>query len=128
MINAVLKIVFFALLASANPAFASVVKMSNSGICHPPQSSWYDRTKTFQPFNSVKECLASGGRLPKGMARPSVNDRRVIKSSDSESYSRSAFATDGMMQMVIARTVGQKRLFRCHQHRSDLQQIDAAES
>ena len=91
MINAVLKIVFLALLASANPAFASVVKMSNSGICHPPQSSWYDRTKTFQPFNSVKECLASGGRLPKGMARHSVNDRRVIKSSDSESYSRSAF-------------------------------------
>ena len=37
-------------------------------------------------------------------------------------------ATDGMMQMVIARTVGQKRLFRCHQHRSDLQQIDAAGS
>ncbi|HAU17454.1 MAG TPA: HNH endonuclease [Marinobacter adhaerens] len=65
--------------------------MSNSGICHPPQSSWYDRTKTFQQFDSVKECLASDGRLPKGMARPSVNDRRVIKSSDSESYSRSAF-------------------------------------
>lgn len=91
MINAVLKIVFLAFLASANPAFASVVKMSNSGICHPPQSSWYDRTKTFQPFDSVEACLASGGRLPKGMARPSVSDRRVIKSSGSVSYSRSAF-------------------------------------
>ena len=51
LINAVLKIVFLAFLASANPAFASVVKMSNSGICHPPQSSWYDRTKTFQQFD-----------------------------------------------------------------------------
>ena len=37
-------------------------------------------------------------------------------------------AMDGMIQMVIAKTVGQKCLFRCHQHRSDLQQIDAAES
>ena len=91
MINALLKIVFFALLASATPAFASVVKMSNSGICHPPQSSWYHRTKTFQPFDSVEACLDSGGRLPKGMARPSVSDRRVIKSSDSGSYSRAAF-------------------------------------
>lgn len=91
LINAVLKIVFLALLTAANPAFASVVKMSNSGICHPPQSSWYDRTKTFQPFDSVEACLDSGGRLPKGMARPSVSDRRVIKSSDSGSYSRSAF-------------------------------------
>lgn len=91
LINALLKIVFLALLTAANPAFASVVKMSNSGICHPPQSSWYDRTKTFQPFDSVEACLDSGGRLPKGMARPSVSDRRVIKSSDSGSYSRSAF-------------------------------------
>ena len=91
MIDAAVKIVVFVLLTALNPAFASVVKMSNSGICHQPQSSWYDRTKTFQPFDSVEVCLASGGRLPKGIARPSASDRRVIKSSGSVSYSRSAF-------------------------------------
>ncbi|WP_227499679.1 HNH endonuclease family protein [Marinobacter adhaerens] len=91
MINAVIKIVVFVLLAALNPAFASVVKMSSSGICHPPQSSWYDRTKNFQPFGSVEACLAAGGRLPKGIARPSASDRRTIKPSDSGSYSRTAF-------------------------------------
>jgi hypothetical protein len=91
LINAVIKIVVFILLTVFNPAFASIVKMSNSGICHPPQSSWFDRTKNFQPFDSVDACLAAGGRLPKGMARPSSSDGRTIKPSDSESYSRAAF-------------------------------------
>lgn len=91
MIDAAVKIVVFVLLTALNPAFASVVKMSNSGICHQPQSSWYDRTKNFQPFDSIEACLAAGGRLPKGVVRPSVNHRRTIDSGDSGSYSRAAF-------------------------------------
>jgi len=91
LIDAAVKIVVFVLLTALNPAFASVVKMSNSGICHQPQSSWYDRTKNFQPFDSIEACLAAGGRLPKGVVRPSVNHRRTIDSGDSGSYSRAAF-------------------------------------
>jgi len=91
LIDAAVKIVVFVLLTALNPAFASVVKMSNSGICHQPQGSWYDRTKNFQPFDSIEACLAAGGRLPKGVVRLSVNHRRTIDSGDSGSYSRAAF-------------------------------------
>tara|TARA_A100001391_G_scaffold112665_1_gene75745 strand:+ start:297 stop:713 length:417 start_codon:yes stop_codon:yes gene_type:complete len=65
--------------------------MSNSGICHPPQSSWYERTKNFEPFNSIDACLTAGGRLPKGMTRPTGNDPGDHQKSDLTSYSRSAF-------------------------------------
>jgi hypothetical protein len=51
-------------------ATADLVKKSKSGICHPPASSHYDRTKNYQPFSSVDSCLAAGGRLPKGMSSP----------------------------------------------------------
>ncbi len=92
MINAVLKIAVVVLLTAAfAPAFASVVKMSNSEICHPPQSSWYDRTKNYQPFDSVDACLAAGGRLPKGIARAPGNNPSDRQKSGLASYSRSAF-------------------------------------
>lgn len=41
------------------------VKKSRSDICHDRDSPWYDQTIHFQPFNTMKECLESGGRLPK---------------------------------------------------------------
>lgn len=43
---------------------AEVVKKSNTGICHAPGTTYYDRTIYFTPFASIDECLASGGRLP----------------------------------------------------------------
>lgn len=49
-------------------ANAETVKKTSSGICHPPASSYYERTKNFRPFDSVQGCLASGGRLPNGLA------------------------------------------------------------
>ena len=52
--------------------WADVVKRSTSGICHPPQSSHYARTKTFTPFESVEACLKSGGRLPTGLSLADV--------------------------------------------------------
>lgn len=42
-----------------------VVKKSGSGICHCPDGRFYDRTKRFTSFDTIKECLASGGRPPK---------------------------------------------------------------
>jgi hypothetical protein len=42
------------------------VKKSTTGICHEKGvSQYYNQTKTFTPYNSIGECLASGGRLPK---------------------------------------------------------------
>ena len=46
-------------------AEGGVVKKSKSGICHNTASSYYNRTKSFTPFNSLRDCLDSGGRLPK---------------------------------------------------------------
>jgi hypothetical protein len=41
------------------------VKKSSSGICHPKGGSYYDRTRNFTSFNSMEECIKSGGRPPK---------------------------------------------------------------
>ena len=41
------------------------VKKSISGIFHYTKSSYYAQTKNFTPFNTIDECLKSGGRLPK---------------------------------------------------------------
>jgi nitrogen fixation-related uncharacterized protein len=41
------------------------VKKSTSGICHEEGSAYYNKTINFIPYNSIEECLASGGRLPK---------------------------------------------------------------
>lgn len=43
----------------------NVIKKSSSGICHDKKSSYYEKTKKFKPFKTMKECLDSGGRLPK---------------------------------------------------------------
>jgi hypothetical protein len=66
---------------------ASVVKMSGNGFCHPPKSSWYERTKQYTAFDSLQTCLESGGKLPKGVSQASLNDA----SDPSEGYKRSAF-------------------------------------
>lgn len=46
---------------SANPP----VKKSNTGICHPKGGTYYEQTKHFTSFNTMEECLKSGGRVPK---------------------------------------------------------------
>ena len=52
--------------APAPPAQSSgSVKMSRTGICHAPGTTYYDQTTHFTPYNSTDACLASGGRLPK---------------------------------------------------------------
>jgi hypothetical protein len=41
------------------------VKLSTSGICHDASSRHYERVKNFKPYESLQECLDSGGRAPK---------------------------------------------------------------
>lgn len=67
---------------------AEVVKKTSSGICHPPASSYYERTESFRPFNSIKACLTSGGRLPKMLARQRAP---LSTENSSKAYERSAF-------------------------------------
>jgi hypothetical protein len=43
----------------------NIIKKSSSGICHDKTSKFYEKTKKFKPFKTIKECLDSGGRLPK---------------------------------------------------------------
>lgn len=53
------------LFAGEPPKTNEPVKMSKSKICHAPNSSYYDKTKNFTPYKTLKECLDAGGRLPK---------------------------------------------------------------
>ena len=41
------------------------VKKSKNGICHEYGSKYYEQTKHFKVFQSIDECINSGGRLPK---------------------------------------------------------------
>lgn len=41
------------------------VKKSVTGICHEKGTTYYLQTKSFISYNSIADCLASGGRLPK---------------------------------------------------------------
>ena len=41
------------------------VKMSNTGICHAPNTTYYEQTKNFTPYKTLDECLKAGGRIPK---------------------------------------------------------------
>ena len=47
------------------PQGSGPVKMSKSGICHAPSSTYYSRTQNYTSFPTLGACLKSGGRLPK---------------------------------------------------------------
>ena len=56
----------FTLLILSTSTFAyDIVKKSTSGICHDKKSQYYAKTKNFKSYKTMKECLNSGGRLPK---------------------------------------------------------------
>ncbi len=57
---------FSAMLLSAGIfAQEKPVKMSNSAICHAPNTTYYEQTKNFTPYKTLDECLKAGGRMPK---------------------------------------------------------------
>jgi hypothetical protein len=43
---------------------AEPVKMSKSGICHAPNTTYYNQIKYFIPCPALKDCLDAGGRMP----------------------------------------------------------------
>lgn len=47
------------------------VKKSQSGVCHGQDSVHYARTKKFTPYDSMDDCLASGGRESRGAKKAS---------------------------------------------------------
>jgi hypothetical protein len=77
-----------ALLLTLDVTAASApVKMSKSGICHAPDSSHYDRTKNFTAYKTLQDCIASGGRLPKGYSHSQTTTTKDT------GYSRSKFGS-----------------------------------
>jgi len=88
----ILTCVFIAGLAFSAVANTDVVKMSNSGLCHPPQSSWYERTDNYRAFDSLRSCLDSGGELPHGVSLSSLSEPQE-GSRTSREYDRKAFGS-----------------------------------
>ena len=41
------------------------VKKSSNSICHEKGSQYYKQTKNYESFNTIEDCLDSGGRLPR---------------------------------------------------------------
>ena len=58
--------IFISLFLLTSCDSASVpVKKSKTNICHKKGSKYFDQTKHFIAFNTIKDCIDSGGRLPK---------------------------------------------------------------
>lgn len=58
--------IFIILILLQGCDLASVpVKKSKTNICHKKGSKYYDQTKYFRAYQTIKDCIESGGRLPK---------------------------------------------------------------
>ncbi|SHG34634.1 Protein of unknown function [Marinomonas polaris DSM 16579] len=67
-----------------------LVKKSKSAICHAPGTQYYSRTKNFTPYDTLDQCLASGGRLPKGQSYTPQSKPKVALETSAK-YSRDEF-------------------------------------
>jgi hypothetical protein len=65
MKSTVIPLITSLLLTVTAFAASEPVKMSKSGICHAPNSTYYNQTKHFTPYPTLKDCLNAGGRMPK---------------------------------------------------------------
>lgn len=52
-------------VVTATKAVEPQVKKSTTGLCHEKGTKYYNTTKTFKAYNTIKDCLNSGGKLPK---------------------------------------------------------------
>ncbi len=51
--------------APASQSSGGVTKLSRTGICHAPGTTYYNQTKNFTSYNTLQDCLNAGGRMPK---------------------------------------------------------------
>ena len=71
------------LLWAADKAAEPAVKKSDNGICHDKSSPSFANTKKFTAFNSMDECVKSGGKAPAGQAVAAAAAAPIVKKSDS---------------------------------------------
>lgn len=92
-------------LVVPSAVYAEIVKKSTSGICHDVQSPYFQRTKNYRPYDSLEECLHSGGRLPKGHPGYSPNKRSTssIPKSSYRQHNQSQIATTGYDRDLFGR-------------------------
>lgn len=58
--------IFIVLILLQGCDLASVpVKKSKTNICHKKGSRYYDITKHYKAYQTIKDCIKSGGRMPK---------------------------------------------------------------
>lgn len=94
ILSAITQIAVFVVLfaQSLSLSAALLVKQSSSGICHSPESGWYERTTSYTGFDSIESCLDAGGRLPKGLTLAALNDEGKPKGQGGiPRYRRPAF-------------------------------------
>lgn len=53
------------LISTATLAQTEPVKMSKSGICHAPNTTYYKQTKNYTSYPTLQDCLNAGGGMPK---------------------------------------------------------------
>ena len=90
------RIIPFSLFLALTVTFGSIaatssneakVKLSSSGICHDQTSVSFNRTKNYQAFDTVADCIEQGGRLPKAKTKP------IDKATDEAIEQGRAFVT-----------------------------------
>lgn len=78
------------LVLSVATQASEITKKSKSSICHAPGTEYYSRTKNFTPYDTLEQCLASGGRLPKGQSYTSQPKPKAVSETPTK-YSRDEF-------------------------------------
>ncbi|MDK9556097.1 HNH endonuclease family protein [Marinobacter sp. M216] len=86
----ILAVLITGFLATGNLTADTLVKQSSSGLCHPLESNWYDRTENYTAYDSVEACLDAGGRLPQGLTLASLGGHQESTGGPQE-YERSKF-------------------------------------
>jgi hypothetical protein len=65
MKSTIISLVAAVLMVTTVFAVSQPIKMSKTGICHSPGTTYYNQTKNFTPYPTLKDCLNAGGRMPK---------------------------------------------------------------
>ena len=65
MKNLFSKIFIILILLQSCDSASVPVKKSKTNICHKKGSKYYDQTKYFKAYQTIKDCIESGGRLAK---------------------------------------------------------------